>query len=283
MDIKWIKLATDIFDDSKIRQIEKLPEGDSILVIWLKLLTLAGKSNQGGFIFMTNEIPYTEQMLVNEFGRPATTVQLALNTFEQFGMIEIIDNVYFVSNWTKYQSADRLEEIREKNKEKQKRYRERKKIALEDKESEESLRNTLRNTSRNTLPNVTSFGSLSISNSKSISYSFNNNTNKENFIYILNIYENKEYIDNNSILYDVIVNWLEYKQEIKDKYKSERSLKTLLNQFVDNDRKYGTEAVKTVVEESIANGYKGIIWDKLSKTKSTGNNNRPTFDDWLNV
>lgn len=114
MDIKWIKLATDIFDDSKIRQIEKLPEGDSILVIWLKLLTLAGKSNQGGFIFLTNEIPYTEQMLVNEFGRPATTVQLALNTFEQFGMIEIIDNVYFVSNWTKYQSADRLEEIREK-------------------------------------------------------------------------------------------------------------------------------------------------------------------------
>lgn len=279
MDIKWIKLATDIFDDSKIRQIEKLPEGDSILVIWLKLLTLAGKSNQGGFIFLTNEIPYTEQMLVNEFGRPATTVQLALNTFEQFGMIEIIDNVYFVSNWTKYQSADRLEEIREKNKEKQKRYRERKKIALEDKESEEVLRNTL----RNALPNVTSFGSISISNSKSISYSFNNNTNKENFIYILNIYENKEYIDNNSILYDVIVNWLEYKQEIKDKYKSERSLKTLLNQFIDNDRKYGTNAVKTVVEESIANGYKGIIWDKLSKTKSTGNNNRPTFDDWLNV
>lgn len=91
-------------------------------------------------------------------------------------------------------------------------------------------------------------------------------------------YPDAEYLTG-TVLYEVIVDWLEYKQEIKDTYKSERSLKTLLNQFIDNDRKYGTEAVKTVVEESIANGYKGIIWDKLSKTKSS----RPTFDDWLNV
>ena len=44
-DIKWIKITTDIFDDEKILLIESLPEADSIIVIWFKLLCLAGKMN----------------------------------------------------------------------------------------------------------------------------------------------------------------------------------------------------------------------------------------------
>ena len=37
-DVKWIKLAVDMFDNRKIRQIETLPDGDGIIVIWVKLL-----------------------------------------------------------------------------------------------------------------------------------------------------------------------------------------------------------------------------------------------------
>ena len=53
-----------MFKDDKIRLIETMPEGDSILVIWVKLLTLAGEQNQRGEIIGVNElIPYTEDML----------------------------------------------------------------------------------------------------------------------------------------------------------------------------------------------------------------------------
>ena len=114
-DVKWIKLATDIFDNRKIRQIECLPDGDSIIVVWVKLMCLAGNINDSGFVYFTKEIPYTDQMLAAQFNRPLTTVQLALKTFEQFGMIEVIDNVLHISNWEKYQSVDRLAEIREYN------------------------------------------------------------------------------------------------------------------------------------------------------------------------
>jgi predicted phage replisome organizer len=114
-DVKWIKLATDIFDNRKIRQIECLPDGDSIIVVWVKLMCLAGNINDSGFVYFTKEIPYTDQMLSAQFNRPLTTVQLALKTFEQFGMIEVIDNVLRISNWEKYQSVDRLAEIREYN------------------------------------------------------------------------------------------------------------------------------------------------------------------------
>lgn len=117
-DVKWIKVSTDMFNSSrKIKQIEVMPEGDAILVIWLKLLLLAGNINDGGAIYLTPEIPYTDEMLANELRRPINTVRLALNTFEHFGMIEIIDDILHLSSWEKYQSTDRLAELREKDRE----------------------------------------------------------------------------------------------------------------------------------------------------------------------
>lgn len=114
-DVKWIKMATDIFDNRKIRQIECLPDGDAIIVIWMKLLCLAGNINDMGYVYFTKEIPYTEQMLATQFNKPLATVQLALRTFEQFRMIEVIEDILHISNWEKYQSVDRLNEIREYN------------------------------------------------------------------------------------------------------------------------------------------------------------------------
>jgi len=121
-EVKWIKLSTDIFNNRKIKQIERMPDGDALIVIWLKILTLAGVVNDGGMIYFTKDIPYTDQLLATEFDRPIATIQMALNIFEQFGMIEVTDNIIYVSNWEKYQSADKLEEIREQNRIRQKRW-----------------------------------------------------------------------------------------------------------------------------------------------------------------
>lgn len=112
-DVKWIKIVTDIFDNRKIRQIEIMPEGDSILVIWFKLICLAGSINDNGMIYLTKDIPYTEEMLANQFNRPLNTVRMALKVFEQFGMIEIEDNFLYLSSWEKYQSVDKMERIKE--------------------------------------------------------------------------------------------------------------------------------------------------------------------------
>lgn len=111
--MKWIKIVTDIFDDEKILLIESMPEADSIIVIWFKLLCLAGKTNNGGVFIMSNQIPYTEEMLATIFRRKLSTVQLALQTFEKFGMVEIIDNVITIPNWGKHQTLDQLEERKE--------------------------------------------------------------------------------------------------------------------------------------------------------------------------
>lgn len=129
-EIKWIKIATEVFDNRKIRQIEIMPEGDSILVIWFKLLCLAGNVNDKGMIYFTNEIPYTDQMLSAQFNRPLTTVQMALNLFQRFGMIHIIDDIIHVSSWEKYQNVEGMEKIREQTRKRVAAHREKQK-ALE--------------------------------------------------------------------------------------------------------------------------------------------------------
>ena len=127
-EVHWIKIVTDIFDNRKIKQIEHLPEADSILVIWFKILCLAGNVNENGLLIITKDIPYTEEMLANEFKRPVNTVRLALSTFVKFGMIEIIDDVLSVSNWEKYQSVETMDKIREQNRLRKQAERARKKL-----------------------------------------------------------------------------------------------------------------------------------------------------------
>lgn len=148
MDVKWIKVSTSMFESNrKIKQIETMPEGDTILVIWLKLLLLAGNVNDRGAIYITPEIPYTDEMLANELRRPVTVVRMALSLFEKFGMLEIVDNVFYLSAWEKYQNTDKLEEMREKNRERQKRWY--------DKQKElPNVRSNVRSNAIETLPNA---------------------------------------------------------------------------------------------------------------------------------
>lgn len=109
-DVKWIKIVTDIFDDEKILLIEQMPEPDTIIVIWFKLLCLAGKQNNSG-VFMINErIPYTDEMLASVFRRPLNTVRMALKTFSEFGMVEIINGAITIPNWGKHQTLDKIEQ-----------------------------------------------------------------------------------------------------------------------------------------------------------------------------
>lgn len=143
-EVKWIKIVTDMFNNRKIKQIRKLPEGDAIIVIWLQLLCLAGQTNFNGMVYFSQDIPYTDEMLSIEFDRPINLIRLALKTFESFGMIEIIDDVLLVSNWEKYQSADKLEEIREQNRIRQQKFREKQKQL-----AESNVTETLQITQRN--------------------------------------------------------------------------------------------------------------------------------------
>lgn len=122
--VKWIKINVDMFDDEKIKIIQAMPEGDSLLIVWIKLITLAGKTNNGGYVYMSDNIPYTEEMLSTIMNKPLNIIKLALQTFIHLGMIENDERGIYLINFEKHQSLDRMAELKEYNRLAQQKHRE---------------------------------------------------------------------------------------------------------------------------------------------------------------
>lgn len=128
--VKWISIATDIFNDEKMCAIESLPDGQTIELVWLKLLCLAGTCNESGFLMISKEIPYTDEMIAKYFRMDIGVIKRALEVFQQMNMIDVIDDIYMVSNWAKYQNESELEHIRLLGRIRQQKHREKQKLLL---------------------------------------------------------------------------------------------------------------------------------------------------------
>ena len=122
-EVKWIKLSVNMFDDEKIKLIKTMPEGDKIIVIWVQLLCLAGKTNDGGLVYMGQNMVYTEEMLATLFDEKLNIVRIAIQTLEQFGMIEVTNNgLIGITNWEKHQSTDKMARMKEQGRIRQQKY-----------------------------------------------------------------------------------------------------------------------------------------------------------------
>ena len=133
-DMKWIKLATDIPDNMKIKRIRRLPDGNNVILFWVFLLARAGDSNSKGGLFISDRLPYTVEDLADDFNFSTEFVNFALITLEQNRMIEIYEDIIFIKNWEEYQSVDKFEKIREQTRIRVANHREKQKqLALENK------------------------------------------------------------------------------------------------------------------------------------------------------
>lgn len=111
--VKWVKITTDMFDNRKIKHLRKLPDGNNIVLIWVMLLTMAGRCNAGGMIFLTENIPYTPKMLADELGFEENTVKLAITALEQLNMVCTDNGFFSIAGWNEYQNIEGMEKIRE--------------------------------------------------------------------------------------------------------------------------------------------------------------------------
>lgn len=122
-EIKWIKLSVNMFDDEKIKLIRTLPDGDKIVMIWVQMMCLAGKINDGGSVYMGQNLAYSDEMLATIFDQPLNVVRAALSTLDKFEMIHISnDGMIDIVNWEKHQSTDKMAQIKQQNRDRQQRY-----------------------------------------------------------------------------------------------------------------------------------------------------------------
>lgn len=272
-DVKWIKITTDMFDNRKIKHLRRLPDGDSIVLIWVMLLTLAGRCNSGGMIFLTENIPYTPKMLADELDFEESTVQLALNALEQLGMIQTNDNGFIaVTGWEKHQNIEGMEKIRESKRLAQARWRAKQSTIAE----------------KSTVDSTVDSTRISVDDAEEEKEEDKNKKEKENksvretthtlFVRLL-----PDYLLSDS-LQDKMGEWVKYKTERKEPYK-EQGMKSLLRQVENKALQYGDDAVCSLIDECMANNWKGIIFDRLQQSQrkpASGGYHRQTKAEELN-
>ena len=127
-DVKWIKITVDMFDNRKIKHLRRLPDGNNIVLIWVMLLTMAGRCNSGGMIFLTENIPYTPKMLADELDFEENTVRLALEALERLGMVVMSNGCFTIAGWEEHQNVEGMDKIRESKRLAQARWRAKQKV-----------------------------------------------------------------------------------------------------------------------------------------------------------
>ena len=141
-NLQWLKLSTDFFDNNKIKLLESEKDGDTIIRVWIQLLITAMKSNYQGRLSITEDKPMTADDISKIMGKSEKKITKYLEKFEELQMIVIEENFYKIKNWSKYQSADKLEEIRLQNCLRQQKYREKMKSEKEKSNVTVTQRNT---------------------------------------------------------------------------------------------------------------------------------------------
>lgn len=259
-DVKWIKITTDMFDNRKIKHLRRLPDGNNVVLIWVMLLTMAGRCNAGGMIFLTENIPYTPKMLADELDFEENTVMLALEALQRFNMIMTDANCLRIAGWDEYQNIEGMDKIRQQNRIRKQRQREKKVPALPPAEG----------VSRDSHVTVTPCHATD----KELDIELDKKEDKDKksvrettptlFERLL-----PEYLLSESVA-DKMRLWIKYKMERKEPYK-EQGMKSLLRQVENQCQIYGDSAICDLIEECMANGWKGLIFDRLKNMKSTGN------------
>lgn len=255
-EVKWVKITTDMFDNRKIKHLRRLPDGNNIVLIWVMLLTMAGRCNAGGMVFLTENIAYTPKMLADELDFEENTVLLALKSLEQFGMIYLDENCFRIANWEEYQNIEGLEKIRQQTRKRVAAHRERQKrlagnvtgnvtvtqgnATEEDKEEERELEEDKKKRERKTAPRETTLALF------------------------------KRLLPDYLLppaLQEKMAEWIAYKTERKEAYK-ETGMKSLLRKVENNALTYGSDAVCNLIDDCMANNWAGIIFDKLKDTRN---------------
>lgn len=257
-EVKWIKISVDMFDNRKIKHIRQLPNGDTIVLVWIMLLTIAGRCNDGGMIYLTPDMPYSTKMLAEELRVKESVVKSALEAFERLDMVERNGDLIIITGWSEHQNVTGLDKVREQTKKRVAKHREARKNV-----TELNCNVTERYIEYGSNGNVTLGNATDIEEDIEKELELNKKKSvKEN---TLTIFERllPDY-DFHESLVNKLKEWFAYKMERKEPYK-EAGMKALLSRVNHNCYLFGKEAIMDLIDDSMANGWKGIIFDRLKE------------------
>lgn len=237
----WLKFKGDFFKRHDIQIIEKMPNGKEIVLFYVKLL--CESVDHEGSLRFSDKLPYDAAMLAAVTNTDEPIVEQALEILEQFHLIEIMDDgTYFMEKVPSMLGSES--------------YWAKKKREQRATESEDIGQ----------CPTDVQQSPTCPSKSKSIEKDIDKEKEKKSVRETTHTIFQKvlpEY-PFSDVLTAKMGEWITYKMERKEPYK-EQGMRSLLTQVGKHSVQYGDQAVCELIDECMANGWKGIIFDKLKK------------------
>jgi predicted phage replisome organizer len=119
----WLKLKEDFFEEKQIKYLRKLPDGDKLIIAYLKMQLKSLKTE--GFIKYDSILPSNIEELSMILDEDINIITLLINALQKVGAIEILDDgsFYMIAMQDligkEGQSAERVRKFRERQKEKE--------------------------------------------------------------------------------------------------------------------------------------------------------------------
>lgn len=281
-NVQWIKLKVGMFDGESFKKIKKAKIGgesfrDKLTAVWFELLDFAGKCNHSGFLINSREIPFQSiSDIAVMIDRTPEELDLCMKFFINEGMVEIIDDIYLLSNWMMYQNEAGLEKIREQTRLRVEKHRKKKALAEGKGEEECNVTSNVTTALQNRYPLI-----LNSSSNSSIKKKEGKGGTGEKGGKAQPVSDEISAAMSNlpSMVQTQMQNWLEYKTERKEFYtpRGLQSLMTVVKKRVDQ---YGAQAVIDVIERTMASNYRGVVWEWLERkpqsTRQSLRENAPT-------
>lgn len=269
----WLKLPRNFYGKHYIKILRSKENDEYPDKIYGELLTafylwmLTESIDHDGTLRYSEKTPYNAQLLASASGFSLHFVTLALQEFTELELLVTeSDGTLFLPKSLKMIGSESASAQRVRD------YRNRKKEGQENAEqhtnsefSDECYSETASNNEKQ---------NCNTENKRKESKSTEKDNKKAGQETTLQIFE--RLLPNYSIsdvLADRLRVWFKYKMERKEPYK-ETGMKSLLTQICKHTAIYGDCAMCNLIDECMANGWKGIIWDKLKHTPVRNNSDR---------
>lgn len=118
-----IKLPIHFFEDDKLKAVRAQKDGDTVILLYTMLITVAVKSNANGKFMLCENIPYDEKILSGILNLKEPIVKDGLELLVRFGLLTVEGGVYSLVGYDEYADVKTVRE-RKQNADRQARFKE---------------------------------------------------------------------------------------------------------------------------------------------------------------
>ncbi|MCI9458600.1 MAG: hypothetical protein HFE44_16800 [Oscillospiraceae bacterium] len=128
IDVPWFKFPTNMFNNPAIILMQAEENGDSMVLLWIRLLNLFAQEASTGTLYMRGtKIPYTPDDLPKILRCNPDVIKAMLDIAQKYEMILIDGDLITIPNWLEYLDVKGMAERKEADAERKREERKRRK------------------------------------------------------------------------------------------------------------------------------------------------------------